>query len=189
MVHGSGFASCILLASRHQYASGHVWVPDLEQPVAAIWVGDRFYSFFKTIRAEETFKLIEKLSQRGDRVALTETAQGYALWIWEVSAAPTQATHNRQVRNRHPAPAPCLLVTRRVDPIEIWVPDLDQPLDAIYLGDKYYSIFRVEPEIAKALELTAKITQRGDEAAIARLEKDYAVCIWEPEIKATHSMV
>ena len=46
---------------------------------------------------------------------------------------------------------------------------------------QYYSIFKVEEEADKALEIVGRLTQQGDEITVAMTRKGYAICVLEPE--------
>jgi hypothetical protein len=176
---------CIVLLSREQYRSCHIRVPDQEQPLAAIWLGDRYFSFFQALSdSKRALGLVIKLSHRGDAAAITPIAKGYAIWIWESDA--TLVTRHQAISPNLPRlvePAFCkLLVSQdQYKKLEIHVPDLEQSILAIQTDGQYYSIFRVESQVEKVLEIVAKITLRGDETAIARMDAGYAICIWEPE--------
>lgn len=192
MVQVSACASCIVLASRSQYAAGHVWIPDLAQPVAAIWMGDRFYSFFKIATSgANALHIVSKLGQRNEQAVLTKAVGGYAIWVLELEASPTRTTRLRHLgRHKLSKPAYCQLAPSTINrAIAIHVPDLDKLLNAVYLNNRYYSIFRIEDKAEKALELAAKITQRGDETAIVALQQGYAVCVWEPEATLAGSAI
>jgi hypothetical protein len=178
-----------ILMSREQYSSCHISVPEVEKPLPAIQIGDTHYSFFTAVTdSKRVLGIAVKLSYLGDAIAITKIAKGYAVWVLE---ADTRLLHSRlrgqsaaSQLKRSPAPVACrvLVSQKQYHRLNIWVPDLDQPLSAIEFEDKYYSIFRVETDATKLLEIAAKIMQRGDEMVITKTEQgQFAICIWEPE--------
>ncbi|MBD2463219.1 hypothetical protein H6G89_19480 [Oscillatoria sp. FACHB-1407] len=182
--HRAGPAPCLILMSRDQYSSGRVQVPDLDRPIAAIQIGDRFYSFFKAVPdCRKLLGIIVKLSYRGDQIAITKASKVYGIWIWEPDAQSLKDLTRQGSTVSLPAPATCrILVSRQqYQQVDICVPDLDQPLQAIAIDNHYYSIFRVESDVQRLIELVGKITQRGDETIVTRVEKGYCICILEPE--------
>ncbi|HEY9645046.1 MAG TPA: hypothetical protein V6C88_01685 [Chroococcidiopsis sp.] len=185
MVRHASIPPCILLASRSQYRSCHVEVPDLEQRMPAIVVGDRYYSFFKAVAdGRKALSIAIKLIYRGDQIAIAQTSKTYGIWIWEPDARSVASARPARLSETPIAePAPCkILITHDLyQSLTIKVPDLDQDVAAVTADGKYYSIFRVEPEADKLLEITAKIAQRGDETAIVKIDRGYAICIWEPD--------
>jgi hypothetical protein len=182
--HRTSPAPCLILASRDQYLSCRVQVPDLDRHIAAIRVGDRFYSFFKAVPdSRKVLGIVVKLSYRGDEAAIANAGKVHGIWVWEPEAQPLLDGDRGRKPPLLSPPAGCrILVSRnQYQQVDIQVPDLDQPLEAIVTENRCYSIFRIEPEVDRVFELVGKITQRGDETLITRLEKGYAVCILEPD--------
>lgn len=177
----TAFVSCKLLTSRDQYQTCHIVVPDLEQPLAAIQLGDRYYGLFQTLTdSERVLKVLIKLHQRGDEVIVTKAGKSYILWIWEpeanlkkaVAAKPTLA----------PPASFKLLVTP--DQFPFWtvqVPDLSQSLQAVEVSGQYYSLFRLERNVDRLFEIVAKMTQQGDVTIVFEASQGYAVCVLEPD--------
>lgn len=187
--HRTGPAPCLILASRDHYLSCRIQVPDLDRPIGAICVGDRYYGFFKAAPdCRKVLGIAVKLSYQGDSIVLTKVGKGYGVWVWEPDAHPLPSLPAKTLPL--PAPATCrILVSRnQYQMVDIQVPDLDQPLQAIATENKFYSIFRVESDAARVIELVGKITQRGDETAVIRVEEGYAVCILEPEAQLRPSL-
>ena len=178
---------CIMLASRDQYLACHIRVPDLEQRLAAIWIGDSYYSFFRMVGdSRKALSLTVKLCYRGDKVALTRVAKGYGLWVLEPEAGPTYGKRTLSTSHgQFSEPALCKIMVSRTQyqTLTIRVPDLEQPLDAIQVNGNYYSIFRIETDLDRLIEIVAKTTRRGDETIILRIQEGYAICVWEPEVQ------
>lgn len=66
-------------------------------------------------------------------------------------------------------------------PCHVRVPDLNKRLAAILVDDKYYSFFRIEKDSQRALEITNKLTRRGDQTVITKTAKGYVIWVLEPE--------
>jgi hypothetical protein len=187
MVQSVQASPCLMLASRDQYMACHIRVPDLAQRLAAIRIGGSYYSFFRMVDdSRKALSLTVKLCYRGDKVALTRVAKGYGLWILEPEAQPTHlerigSTSHTQLSE----PALCRIMVSRTQyqSLAIRVPDLEQPLDAIQVNGNYYSIFRIETDLDRLIEIVAKTTRRGDETIILRIQEGYAICVWEPEVQ------
>jgi hypothetical protein len=76
-----------ILASQQQYTTCRIKVPYLERRLFAIRVENQYYSFFRTPETkEEALEVATKLNQRGNKVVITQTEQGYAVWLWEPEA-------------------------------------------------------------------------------------------------------
>jgi hypothetical protein len=190
MVQRATPAPFYILISRDQYSSCHVSVPEMEKPLAAIEIGDTHYSFFTAVAdSKRVLGIAIKLSYMGDAIAITKIAKGYAVWVLEPDTRLLRFQNSggqpfNPKPRRSPTPTVCrvLLSPQQYRPLNIWVPDLDQPLSAIEFEGKYYSIFRVEADVTKLLEIAAKIMQRGDEIVMTKTEQgQFAICIWEPE--------
>ena len=63
----------------------------------------------------------------------------------------------------------------------IRVPDLRDPLSAICVDDKYYSLVKVVPEREKAFKILERLIDRGDEPVLIQIPKGYSIWVWEPE--------
>lgn len=155
--------------SRNQYKSCHIRVAN--ELLAAIYVNHRYYSFFKVADATMARKLIDRLEQRGDRVVLTQTPKGYAIWVLELDAQPLRKT------------VPCRILTSSTQYrlCQIRVPDLDQDLSAIESDNSYYSLFRLVETIEQALPLIDKLSDRGDQFVITKTQVGYSLWILEAD--------
>jgi len=178
-------APCLILASRLQYRSCHIRVPDLDRAIPAIYVNSQYFSLFSASSdCRKTLSIAVKLSYRGDRTALTKTAKGYAAWVEEPTAIPTQS-HRPDLTpyaSRLPAACRILVSQSQYQHLEITVPDLDQPLNAICVENNYFSIFRVTPDVEKVFDLVAKLAQRSEETVVIGTREGYAIGILEPTI-------
>lgn len=173
-------APCYILADRQQYSTCHVRVPDLEHRLSAIVLGGKFYGFFQ-VAAEprKAIAILIKLAYRGDAVALTKMPKGYGIWVAEPDAQPP-ATNQERIA---PAPAPCFLLVSQYphQPVRARVPDLAQPVDALVVNQQYYSIFKAELPADYALEILAKLLQRGDQSLLMSGKTGFVVGIYEPD--------
>ena len=157
------------LISRPNYRSCHIRAAG--ESLAAICVDRAYYSFFKVADALTTAKLIDRLQQRGDRVVLTQTPKGYAIWVLEPDAQPLQKA----------ASHPILTAAHQYRPCQIRVPDLDQNLEAIEFQKRYYSLFRLVENFQQALPLIDKLRDRGDQIVITQTETGYSLWILEAD--------
>ncbi|WP_448563166.1 hypothetical protein [Trichothermofontia sp.] len=177
----TAFISCKLLTSRDQYQTCHIVVPDLDQPLAAIQLGDRYYGFFQTLTdSERVLKVLIKLHQRGDEVIVTRTGKGYTLWVWEPEATLKKAVAAKPTGT--PPASFKLLVTPEQFPFwSVQVPDLSQSLQAVEVAGQYYSLFRLETNVDRLFDIVAKMTQRGDITVVFAASQGYAICVLEPD--------
>lgn len=183
------FIPCLVLSLRRQYHSCHIHLPDSDERVAAIAIHKEYYSLFQVIEdAGEAINRIVRLGKRGEQVAIRQLpAGGYALWVKEENAQPTRSLSlvNRR-SSRQSKPAPCYIFTSRSEyqAVEVTVPDLDKSLAAVCFQGNYYSIFKPRTTADQAIELTAKLAQRGDETIMLALPDQlphYSVCVMEPD--------
>ncbi|WP_448573364.1 hypothetical protein [Trichothermofontia sp.] len=79
----------------------------------------------------------------------------------------------------------CKLLTSRdqYQTCHILVPELDQPLAAIQLDDRCYSLFQTLTESERVLKVLIKLHQRGDEVIVTKTNKGYTLWVWEPEAR------
>ncbi|HEY9876537.1 MAG TPA: hypothetical protein V6D12_24130 [Candidatus Obscuribacterales bacterium] len=66
----------------------------------------------------------------------------------------------------------------------IKVPHLERRLFAILVNDQYYSFFRAEKTLEKALEVIAKLGHRVEKTVITKTEKGYVIWAKEPEVSS-----
>jgi hypothetical protein len=177
-----------ILTQRSQYQSCHVSAPDLVQPVAAIEFSNNFYSFFQSVpNSDKALGMVAKLIGRGDRLVITQLRKGYGIWVHEPEAKlARKKKHNSQVNFT----ASCQLLTSRqqYQARDIRVPDVDLPLPGLIADRQNYSMFKVITDPAEALDLVAKITERGDSAVIVDLKDIFLVCVAEPDAQVLESV-
>lgn len=177
-------APTVFLASRQQYHTCRIQIPDCDHSLPSIQTGRGFYSFLKaTDTVAKTLRLLTKLSYRGEEVAILATPRGYSLWGLEPNATPIVCKTRTPAANLNAiAPGTCTILIDRAQyqPCYIRTPDLDKPLVAIAFNNGYYSFFRQEPEMDRALELITKIAQRGDDLIMVKSETDCILYIHEP---------
>lgn len=156
------------LLSRPDYKTCRIRVAG--ESIAAICVDRGYYSFFKVADAPTAAKLIDRLQQRGDRVVLTQTPKGYAIWVLEPDAQLLR-------------PFPCRILTApsQYRLCQIRVPDLDQDLNAIEFQSSYYSLFRVIEDLQQALPIIDKLSDRGDQIIITKTQSEYSLWILEAD--------
>ncbi len=175
---------CLFLASSHQYGVCQIQVPDIERPLAAIAIGEQYYSFFRSVQdGHRALSMMTRLSYCGDRTALKKTPKGYGIWVEEPDASPRSAQASPLGKGdvQIPAPAKMLISKNQYEELQIMAPDLDQPLEAIAHEQKYYSIFRVETDTERVITIITKTALRGDETVTFRTDTGYAICVIEPE--------
>jgi len=62
----------------------------------------------------------------------------------------------------------------------ICVPDSDERMPAILVNRQYYSFFKSVKERVKALNMTVKLQEKGNDALIVKTPKGYSIWILEP---------
>jgi hypothetical protein len=73
-----------------EYQTCRIRVPNRQQRLLAIFVDDRYYSFFRIEPDRETVRdILTKLGQKLEKAIVTQTVKGYAIWTWE----PEVSTH------------------------------------------------------------------------------------------------
>lgn len=73
-----------IIEFRSQYRHCHITVPDLEHPVAALFVEGEFYSFFKAVKdTQKAIEIATKMHKSGDKTVITKTPKGYVIWVRE----------------------------------------------------------------------------------------------------------
>jgi hypothetical protein len=178
-------ANCKILESRHQYHPCHIQVPDVDKRLAAILVEEKYYSFFKVVRdGQQALEVAAKLSHRGDEITITQTKKGYGIWIWEPEASASAPSDRPQSPVRHSvlATSKILVFGNQYQVRQVRVPDLEQLLMAILVDQKYYSFFKAAENGQQALEIAAKLSQKGDELVITFEQQGYG--IWVEELEA-----
>jgi len=170
-----------ILADRQQYTTCHVQVPDLEQRLSAIQLGGTFYSFFQVATdARKAIAVLTKLVYRNEAAVLTKMPRGYGIWVEE----PDATRVGKPATSVSPmTPASCLVLVSQYPhkQCRIQVPDLPQSVEAIAVDQSYYSIFKIGLAGEQALELVAKLLQRGDKTLLLGDRMGYLVGIYEPD--------
>jgi len=169
-----------ILADRQQYTTCHVQVPDLEERLSAIQLGNQFYSFFQVAtEARKAIAILTKLVYRNEATVLTKMPRGYGIWVEEPDATrvgkPGKAAKNQT--------ASCLILVSQYphQRCRIRVPDLPDLVEAIAVDQAFYSIFKADLAAEQALEIIAKLLQRGDRALLLGDRTSYTIGIYEPE--------
>lgn len=176
-----------ILESRHQYRSCHIHLPGESERIAAIVVGEQFYSLFKVVRDwPKALKTGNLLVSKGQQVVLTKTGRGAAIWTWEPDAivdARTQ-THLQSVAQPTTLPTRAALISHdRYQRCQIRVSDLDDRLEAIQVDGKYYGLFKVVETSQQALELAMKLERRGDIVVITQTPQGETIWVLEPDAR------
>ncbi len=191
-------ASCRLLICRRQYRTCHIQVPDLEQHLSAIQTGSEYYSFYKVLGdAPKLMSLIYKLGNRGDRMCITPSPKGYTLWVWEPEATPL-ASELGPKEYRSPADCKILAPWDEYSPCNIYVPGAPNDRLAIRLDSQFYSLFKLEPNFERAMEVAGRLNRQGhntvlvtaqgimekvaqhvDESVLGAIQEGYVVCLHE----------
>ncbi|NMF84449.1 hypothetical protein [Nodosilinea sp. P-1105] len=175
---------CKLLLDRGLYTPCHIWVPDIDHRLPAIYVDNQFYSFFKTTtQASKALDVMARLGRRDDYVALTQTVRGYAVWAHEPGARYAPPDRNPGYRV-YPVfgPKPCLLLTHpsAYQLQRLRVPDMANPIDGLLYQGQGYSIFKQGQTVDKLLTTAAKLAQRGDHPLIAFTASTCLLAVLEP---------
>jgi hypothetical protein len=175
---------CKFLFDRDLYTPCHILTTDVTHRLSAVYVDNQFYSFFKVVKnPNKLLDIVARLGKRDDKVAITLTNQGYALWAYEPQAQ--YAPPIRQPSHRISpvfGPKSCLLV---IDPqaygfCQVQVPDVAKPLAAIAYRNRYYSIFKQDSDAAKLIDIAAKLARRGDDTLITIADSVYRLGLLEP---------
>ncbi len=175
---------CKFLFDRDLYTPCHIWADDVSHRLPAVYVDNQFYSFFKVINnPQKLLEIVARLGKRDDKVAITLTKQGYALWAYEPQAqySPPPRQPNHRI---YPVfgPKNCLLLSdpQAYQPCQVQVPDVAKPLAAIAYRNRYYSIFKQDKDAGKLLDIAAKLARRGDETLITTTDAVYRLGLLEP---------
>ncbi len=164
-----------ILESRSQYRSCHIQVPDEIDRLAAIQVGDQYYSFFKVIKErQKTLQVAARLVYKGDEVVITLVSKGDVIWILEPGAgSQTEKPVNRlhKILKNDGEYKSCV----------ISVPDTAQFLEAIFTSGKYYSLLRVVKDREAAIELVDRLTQKGNEPVVTQGYRGFSIWVLEPD--------
>jgi hypothetical protein len=164
-----------ILESRSQYRSCHIRVPDESDRLAAIQVGDQYYSFFKVVKKrQKAMQVPARLVYRGDEVVITHVSKGDVIWVLEPDAgSQTEKPANRLCQ--------ILQDDGEYEPCVISVPDTAHPLEAVFTSGKYYSLLRVVKDREAAIELADRLTQKGNETVITQSDRGFSIWVLEPD--------
>lgn len=194
-------AACKLLMARRQYKTCHIRVPDLEQHLSAIQTGQEFYSFYRVFpEPQKLLTVIAKLGNRGDRMAITQTAKGYTLWVLEPDAQPVRgAAAAPGLLGENPAQAKFLPTQALYYPCMIQVPP-DRNYLALAIEGQFYRFFKLEKDFDRAMNVGGRLSRQGSEILIATaqgvldkvaqhldpatlgsIDDGYLICLLEPE--------
>lgn len=153
-----------ILASRKQYRTCHIHLPDSPQKFPAIAFEGEYYGFFKAVPSrQKTLRVAECLQQKGEAIVITQTPKGYVLWALEPDAY-------QKPSHQYPT-------------CKIRVPDLEGLIDAIFADNRYYSLFQEAPDSAQHDRIITILESRGDRSITTQTKTGYAVWVWEPEAK------
>lgn len=193
-LHHSSPTSLKILDSRNQYRSCHIRVPDQDKRLAAIQVGEKYYSFFKVVKdTQQAQEIYTRLARRGDETVVTKTVKGLAIWVWEPefflekSDLELAAKDQKQTVSVNFAPVRVLESRGQYQPCHVRVPDLDKRLAAILVDGKYYGLLKVVRDEQQAFELAARLEKRGNETIIVRNARGYTVWVLEPDAQPDFS--
>ena len=175
---------CFFLVSRNQYQTCHVQLAGDDRPLGAIHLQGQNYGFLRKVdNATEALRLLLKLNAQSLETVLTQTAVGYMAWTLEPDVVTTSPLKQKDLATA--TTTFYLFEAVREDFSQIRVPDLDQDLVAIQVTGQFYSFFKLEEEPDKVLEVVRRLTQQGDEIAVAITRKGYAICVLEPDAIAS----
>ena len=176
-----------ILKSPSEYRRCQIWVPDLTDHLAAINVGDKYYSLLKVVPDEQkAVEIAERLVLRGDNVVLTSTPKGIAIWVWEAKAYLKSAPKTSE----DPASPPpesansansAILDRSQYQPCKFRVPDVKKPLGGINVDGKYYSFLKNVPDRDKATQIALRLSNKGDKVLLTQTRKGYLIWVLEPD--------
>lgn len=179
-------AICKLLTYKGQYSTCHIKVPDVDEKLSAIKIGNQYYSLFRRFEdAEAAMSALNKLAgQDNELLALTKpNNNSYIMWALELDAQVFKGSRKEGRRWPTYGPATCLILgdAKQYHQCYVQVPDLAQPMVAVQHNDQFYSVYQPGLDAVEAFDMAAQFTGRGNDSAIASTTKGYAVCLLEPE--------
>ncbi|MBD2071465.1 hypothetical protein H6F93_28785 [Leptolyngbya sp. FACHB-671] len=90
---GSGLTAASESDSYNQYQTCRIRVPHLKRRLFAVLVQGKYFSLFRSGMAQESaLEIAAKLEHRGDKPIVTQTHNGYAVWIWQAEAIVDEVT-------------------------------------------------------------------------------------------------
>lgn len=178
-------ASCYFLANRQQYTTCHIQVPDCDHRLSAITFGGVLYSFFQVVpNPRKALSILTKFTHRGESAAIRALPKGYSIWVEESSATIVKPT--RSSKRHIPSNPPLATCTILVDhypyqDCKILVPDLSNPIQALYVDDTFYSIFQEDVLPENAIEILTKLILRGDYVLLKISKFKTLIAVAEPD--------
>lgn len=174
-----------ILESRSQYRPCHIRLPGEDQRTAAILVNGKYYSLVKVVKSrQQAVEIHNRLTLKGNEALITPIAKGEAIWAFEPDAiADTPSVSGRTVAQ---TASPSCRILGNQTPVkfcQIYLPDLNDQLEAILVDGKYYGLFKVAETRQQALEFAAKLGRRGDETIISKTSGGEAVWVLEPDAR------
>ena len=177
-----------ILTAGTQYRPCRIRVPDLEQDLAAVQVGEKFYSLVKVLKErQKAIGLAIKLKGRGDLSVITQVGSNYQIWVWE-----PEATFDSYVLTGEPSTdAPNLIFnpTRILESRDqyqtchVRLPGMDERTPAILFQKQYYSLFKVVTDQQQAIEIEDRLTRKREKVVVTKIAKGYAIWVLEPDAK------
>lgn len=174
-----------ILLSRNQYRACHIRLPGESQRLAAVLVEGQYYSLFKVVKDRpKALETCARLASRGNQTVITQTAKGDAIWILE----PDAYQDSTRTTNLTATPADNRVVRviearNEYKSCHIRVPDLDKPMAAIQVEDKYYGLLKVVDTRPQAIDVAQRLLRKGNEAVVTRLAQGFGIWVWEIEAR------
>ena len=169
-----------ILTDRDTLVRCQISVPDLDQPLEAIYLEDRYYGLMKSFTDQR--KLMEVLGRLGrkqeDVILAPLQSNRTAVWIWEPNATRLQSEQRYQEDSGTNAP---LLTTRRqYRTCRIQLPDGDR-CPAVVYQNSYYSFFRTLSDQLKTTALVQKLEQQRNRCLVTQTFKGYGIWVLEAD--------
>jgi len=169
-----------ILTDRDSQARCQIRVPDLDQPLEAIYLEGRYYGLMKSFTdKQKMLDLVERLEQKHEDIVLAAQGNGVAIWIWEPNAVPLQAADS--YKEALGTNTPLLTSRRQYQTCRIELPDGDRCAAIVY-QNQYYSFFRTMPDRVRTVALVKKLEQRQNQCLVTKTPKGYG--IWALEANA-----
>ncbi len=169
-----------ILNDRDSQSRCQIRVPDLDQPLEAIYLEGRYYGLMKSFTdKQKMLDMVERLGQKQEDIVLASQGNGVAIWIWEPNAVPLQvADAYGEVLGTS---APLLTSRKHYHTCRIELPDGDRCAAIVYQS-QYYSFFRTMPDRMRTVALVEKLEQRQNQCLVTQTPKGYG--IWALEENA-----
>jgi hypothetical protein len=176
---------CQILNARAQYRSCHIQVPDDSQRLAAIYVNEKYYSFFKLVKdRQKTLQVAARLVYRGGEVVITQTVKGDALWLYEPDAQTETLPRETPSVSQQVFDSGLWRIlesSQEYQVCQIRVPDVAKPLEAIVVDRKYYGFMRRVHSKDAAIDFAERLAKKGNESMITRSDRNCAIWVLEPD--------